>query len=418
LVSPEQLSAAAAQQRERFPTHLIGQVLVGMGLVAQEVVDAFVLEQVLDQLADLLDLPIEDAQFHPGRRIQQDVIAPTDFNELLVVACQRRAHRANVLAAVGGPQAVPALGAPGRGSGQTPLGPYDWALLCRVDGRRTITELARVCGFTVQESAQIVADLALTGLLVLPPPPEVPDEPLAEVVTLRPEAEPTEPLEPQWHFAGTAAGEPEPVGNLLAEFSAFVHDEPDLAAVPAAGLEPPEADESTLSGQAWPAVAADPDPGASTGEPTTVYDLGMDAIDGPLAPDPVEAHGSCTVEEPFEEPGPPDLAQQPGLPESPVPSVADVLPQDEPEPQSAAEPAPPVPSAADAPSAPGVGGARFPDGAPVAPPADAGYSDTSVFMRELSSLSDVPESEAAVVTRLVVPLTEQPKARKRRFWAF
>jgi hypothetical protein len=54
----------------------------------------------------------------------------------------------------------------------------------------------------------------------------------------------------------------------------------------------------------------------------------------------------------------------------------------------------------------------------VAPPTEAGFSDTSVFMRELSSLSDDPESEAEVVTRVVVPLTEQHKTKKRRFFGF
>ena len=41
-------------------------------------------------------------------------------------------------------------------------------------------------------------------------------------------------------------------------------------------------------------------------------------------------------------------------------------------------------------------------------------SDTTMFMRELSSLSDDPDKAEPVVTRLVVPLTEQP--RKRRLW--
>jgi hypothetical protein len=48
-------------------------------------------------------------------------------------------------------------------------------------------------------------------------------------------------------------------------------------------------------------------------------------------------------------------------------------------------------------------------------PAQEGYSDTREFMRELSSLSDDPEQPPPVVTRLVVPLTEQ--RTKRRFWS-
>ena len=54
------------------------------------------------------------------------------------------------------------------------------------------------------------------------------------------------------------------------------------------------------------------------------------------------------------------------------------------------------------------------------PPARADSSadsgpDTTAFMRELSSLSDDPDKTEPVVTRLVVPLTEQ--RRKRRPWS-
>jgi hypothetical protein len=405
LVTPDELSAAAAQQRERFPTHLIGHVLVGMGLVDQPVVEGFVLEQVLDQLADLLDLPIEESQFHPGRRIQQDVITPTEFGELLAVARQRRAHRARVLAAVGGPHAVPTLGSPGRGSVQTPLGPYDWALLCRVDGRRDITALARVCGFTVQESAQIVADLALTGLLVLPEPLEVPEEPLAPVVALRPEVEPDEPAEPQWHFDGTVAGEPEPVRDLLAEFSAFVHDGPEHSQT--TGSQAPGSPESGEPGGATVLTATGDGPDAVGQWPPPVYDLESAAKEDGRA----DASRISTDSEPGPGAGPEPLPEPPGAPDTP--GAAATVPEPAPGPDGILVGGLPETSGRSAPAS-----SVFPNGAPVAPPADAALSDTSVFMRELSSLSDDHEPEAEVVTRMVVPLTEHPKAKKRRFWGF
>ena len=235
LVSPEQLSAAAAEQRDRFPGHLIGQVLVGMGFVDAQVIDAFVRDQVRDQVADLLDLEVISAEFHPGRHVRQDIIEPTDIDQLLAVARENRDRRAEVLRRVGGAHVTPVLGPPGTGPAQTPLGPYDWALLCRVDGRRNLTELARVCGFTVVEAAQVVADLAMTGLLAIPAPAPEDDSTLAPVVTLHP---PAEPADPQWRFDGTDAGEPDPVaaaapdpppqrsGELLAEFGALLRDEP------------------------------------------------------------------------------------------------------------------------------------------------------------------------------------------------
>ena len=364
LVSPEQLSAAAAEQRERFPTHLIGQVLVAMGYVAAEVIEAFVHEQVLDQVADLLDLEVRSAAFHPGRRIQHDIIAPTAVDELLAVAMQRRAHRADVLAVVGGAHAVPLLGPPGQGSAQTPLGPYDWALLCRVDGRRDITELARVCGFTVQEAAQMVADLALTGLLVLPERADPGDEPLAEVVALRPGADDLQTPAPDWQFDGTDAGEPEPVGDLLAELSAFVHEEP----LTAAGPEPAP-------------MAAEPiDPPGVHGDP-------------PDAPVVVSIERAAEVAALAE---PPTGATEPHQLD-PNPATTGIGPSGTGDELASGPAEVPEPST-DVPAAAGP----------------EGYSDTREFMRELSSLSDDPEQPAPVVTRLVVPLTEQRP--KRRFW--
>ena len=399
LVSPEQLSTAAAAQRDRFPTHLIGQVLVGMGLVPPEVIDSFVREQVLDQVADLLDLPVSDASFHPGRRIQQDTIPPTDVDELLEIARQRRAHRCDVLASIGGPGVVPTLGPPGTGPAQTPLGPYDWALLCRVDGRRDVTELARVCGFTVQEAGQIVSDLALTGLLVVPPPAPIEQEPLAPVVELRPEDD-TEAPERDWQLEGAGVGEPEPVGDLLAEFSAFVHDGPEHAAAEPAGPGPLSAAEEPgpLSPIQPEVNAAEPEPqptaaSAPPPEPTRIAE----------APDPQPEHAlavaaatvattTIATPAPAADPGPTDLAE------------------------GRVDPAQPDRRAR---SGGAAEGSPFPAGAPVAPPASEAYSDASVFMRELSSLNDETEAEteapeAPAVTRLVVPLTEQ--RRKRRFW--
>jgi hypothetical protein len=376
LVSPEQLSAAAAEQRERFPTHLIGQVLVTMGYVPPEVIEAFVHEQVLDQVADLLDLDVQSAAFHPGRRIQHDIIAPTPVEDLLAVAMQRRAHRADVLTAVGGAHVVPQLGPPGQGAAQTPLGPYDWALLCRVDGRRDITELARVCGFTVQEAAQMVADLALTGLLVLPERADPGEEPLAEVVALRPGVTPASVPAPDWQFDGTDAGEPEPVGDLLAELSAFVHEEP-LAAGGPAPLP------MAVAPSGLPA-----DPVAVPSDPTIV-------ADDPADPTIVAAAPAIEV---VQVPAPTEPPASPAEPEQRAPEPAAASPDPI---GSSTEPVGDI--AGDSPAEES------------AVPAQEGYSDTREFMRELSSLSDDPEQPPPVVTRLVVPLTEQ--RTKRRFWS-
>jgi hypothetical protein len=388
LVSPEQLSAAAAAQRDRFPGHLIGQVLVGMGFVDAQVIDAFVRDQVRDQVADLLDLEVISAEFHAGRHVRQDIIEPTDINELLAVARENRDRRADVLDRVGGAHVTPVLGPPGTGPAQTPLGPYDWALLCRVDGRRDLTELARVCGFTVVEAAQVVADLAMTGLLAIPTPPPEDESALAPVVTLHPAAEPEDP---QWRFDGTDAGEPDPVAatlpdppperpsELLAEFGALLRDDP-------APVE----------------TAPDLSSAAEIASAVEVLDV-LVASDLPAAESPGEVEPATAEPEP----------QAPGLaqaePDPAAPALA--LVEQPPEPVLALVPTGPAPAL------------TLVDGSPpptlsVVTQAGAAQSDsqpdTTAFMRELSSLSDDPDKDEPVVTRLVVPLTEQ--RRKRRLW--
>ena len=372
LVSPEQLSAAAAAQRDRFPGHLIGQVLVGMGFVDAQVIDAFVRDQVRDQVADLLDLEVVGAEFHPGRHVRQDIIEPTDIDQLLAVARENRDRRADVLDRVGGAHVTPVLGPPGTGPAQTPLGPYDWALLCRVDGRRDLTELARVCGFTVVEAAQVVADLAMTGLLAIPTPPPEDESALAPVVSLHP---PAEPVDPQWRFDGTDAGEPDPIAaresreapvsspELLAEFGALLRDEPTVEPAPVepAAVAPAAAPTAAIPADVVPPVEA--------------------PVQAPVQESAPAAPALALVERPAE----PALSLVHAAPPAPLSLVDDSPPPD----LTVVDPR----------------GAGATDAQP----------DTTAFMRELSSLSDDPDKADPVVTRLVVPLTEN--RRKRRPWS-
>ncbi len=384
LVCPEQLSEAAAEQRERLHPPRIGEVLVARGYVSAEVVAAFVHEQVLDQLADLLDLEVLRARFHPGRRIRQDVIAPTPVEELLVAAHEWRARRRDALRRVGGPRVVPHLRPPGQGSTQTPLGPDDWALLCRVDGRRDITELARVCGFTLQQAARIVADLALTAVLLLPEPAPAQELDLAPVVALRRAPEP----DPQWEFAGTAAGEPEPLEagpaqpELPAPESARTHAAWPRSERPESPRPESEWPESEWPESEWPEPSGNESAQLATTPPGT-----------PQSPRPLLAEfGALLVDRPEGAPTT-QAGTDPVSAGAPRPPALSVVPQ-----VVEADP-PPAPSAATA----------MPVAAEPAPTGE----DTSVFMRELSSLSDDPDRDEPVVTRLVVPLTEERRRRRR-----
>ncbi len=439
LISPEQLSAAIAEQRRRLNDERIGEVLVRLGMVTSDVVDSFLVEQVHDQLADLLDLPLAAAVFHPGRRIRQDTIDPQAVEDLVVRARERRAQWTRVLAGVGGRGAIPRLGAQGRGNATTPLGPRDWTLLCRIDGRRDITELARVCGFTVMEAAQVVSDLTRAGLVVLPEgsAPD-PAEPLAKVLEMPRSEEAPEPQQgPGWSFEGTSIGEPDPAVAVPSATPAEEHGTHEPAPPPT------------------PAVADDPVPDASEWEWSAspllaeFRQIAGGASEG-ASPEPVPAPPTEQATPPTEQATPPtEQATPPGTsaprsheegtaPDGPAPTevVVDIPPStsespagspaesgtaaDEPAPDDEPEEVAPIP--ARAPSTEPPQPERAPLGAeePPAKPAPdearrpEAEADPALFMRELSSLSEQPESRGPTVTRQVVPLKE-PR-RKRRFW--
>ena len=367
LVSPEQLSAAAAEQRDRFPGHLIGQVLVGMGFVDAQVIDAFVRDQVRDQVADLLDLEVVSAEFHAGRHVRQDIIEPTDIDQLLAVARENRDRRADVLDRVGGAHVTPVLGPPGHRTRPDPAGPLRLGPAVprgrppgpdRAGPRLRVHRRGGGPGRRRPGDDRPAGDPHATA--------RGRRRALAPVVALHP---PTEPEDPQWRFDGTDAGEPDPVAA----------SHPDA---------PPGTVERAAGRVRCPAARR---PRPRGGRPRGP------GRGGPRRPSesPPDARADAAIPQSRSRRRPPWLwsSRRPSLPWHwcrPGPAPA-------PDPRGRLTPS-------------GAHGGRSLRGDRRL----TARSDTTAFMRELSSLSDDPDKAEPVVTRLVVPLTEH--RRKRRPW--
>ena len=76
---------------------------------------------------------------------------------------------------IGNPDTVPNLCDDLLGTRDVALRPTDWAVLCRVDGQRSLRSIADQAGFTTLEAAQVLAGLIAAGLVTVPethlPPP-------------------------------------------------------------------------------------------------------------------------------------------------------------------------------------------------------------------------------------------------------
>jgi hypothetical protein len=167
-LTPDALADALEIQRNELQGWRLGELLVHLGYVDREVVEAFVLEQLKDSITDLLDHPVAGWKFRKGRKTRQDVAPPTALATLLHDVETRRDAWQRVVDVTGGPDGIPFLASSSLASDDVVLDPNDWALLCKVDGERSITQLATDCGFTLFEAGSVVVHLVDAGLVEVP----------------------------------------------------------------------------------------------------------------------------------------------------------------------------------------------------------------------------------------------------------
>lgn len=197
---------AAVRTQQQHPQVGLGEALVRMGLITRADLESAHHEQICDDVATVLAWPDPEVIFHP---VTTGTTPPPGIpvDEVLSAATARGRQWQQLEASIGGLLAVPAP-ADGAPTGQPlSLAPADWAVLCRVDGQRTLAAIAEQTGLTRLEVGEVLQELVAAGLLSVTPPAERP-EPLARVIHLAepPPAPEPEPQPP----APTPAPDPEP----------------------------------------------------------------------------------------------------------------------------------------------------------------------------------------------------------------
>lgn len=188
-------SALAVQQQH--PQMRLGDVLVRMGLVQRHDVEAVAWGQLCDDVASMLRWQDATTTFTPA---SPDTLPPAGphVEDVLSAAADRGIQWQRVVRRIGGPDTVPSLCDECLGSKDTALRPTDWAVLCRVDGQRSLRSIADQAGFTILEAASILEGLLAAGLVVVPethlPPATDRPEPWPPATT--PEPAPAIPVAP------------------------------------------------------------------------------------------------------------------------------------------------------------------------------------------------------------------------------
>ena len=174
-LGPEALAEALEAQRTELQGWRLGELLVHLGYVDQPVVEDFVNEQVRASLSDLLPWRHATWKFRVNQKTREDVAPPVEVEALLAEIESRLDTLAEIDEVVHGPEAVPLLSAADTADAETEIDADAWSLLCKVDGVRNVSELARECGFTMYEAGQVVYTLVEAGLLEIEEPEHEPE---------------------------------------------------------------------------------------------------------------------------------------------------------------------------------------------------------------------------------------------------
>jgi hypothetical protein len=164
-LAPEALAEALDAQRTELQGWRLGELLVHLGYVDQPVVEAFVKEQANEALWDLLRWRDGRWKFRKNVKAREDVGPPMTVVELLESLRDRGYEWETISAVVHGPTAIPKLSTRGGGNTETTLDSDAWSMLCKIDGERSVADLARDCGYTLFEAGHVIVSLVRAGLV-------------------------------------------------------------------------------------------------------------------------------------------------------------------------------------------------------------------------------------------------------------
>jgi hypothetical protein len=164
-LAPEALSEALEAQRTELQGWRLGELLVHLGYVDQPVVEAFVNEQVAEALWDLLRWTEGTWKFRKNVKAREDVGPPMGVVQLLETLRERGYEWETISEVVHGPAAVPKLSTRGDTNSEMVLDNDAWSMLCKIDGERSVADLARDCGYTLFEAGHVIVSLVTAGLV-------------------------------------------------------------------------------------------------------------------------------------------------------------------------------------------------------------------------------------------------------------
>ncbi|HEV3473310.1 MAG TPA: DUF4388 domain-containing protein [Actinomycetota bacterium] len=383
----------------------LGAVLVRLGAVTAEQLEAAVRQQIEDAVFDLLRWELGEFDWQPAEEIDIEIPIRVSVENLIMEASRRLDEFEVIKRKIPSGDSVLGMAAtPPEGAVEINITPDEWRILVLVDGSRTVAQIGQMVGLDEFAAMRVLYGLVSAGLIELigesgsedeGETPAAAGEPVATVVAEEPAVEPepevVTPAAPEPEAEAVTGSEPvaeqEPVATFEPEpvAAADPNVEQDIPAEPLAEAEPlvtlDPLDSFTIAEDAPVVAAADAGqaPRESEMTPEEMEQFGITP-----AATTTDAWGETTGVESFDAPKPDELitetpetdpfladlfGEEAGAPAAPPAPADDLL--SEASPSSA--PAPPAPVAEEIPVS-------------SAPAGEAPVVDRASVVRELAGL--------------------------------
>jgi len=172
-ITPAQLREAQSRQRETPGSGRLGSVLLELGFVDRDTLDAVVREQIQDSVFDFFGWPDGEFEFTNDEVAEeQDTFVEMQVEDVIMESCRRIDELEFVLEQLGSLESVPRLA---RGPAVDELGEAvfsaeEWNCAVLVDGHRDVNTILLGCGYDRFYGAKVMQGLYQRGFITISPP--------------------------------------------------------------------------------------------------------------------------------------------------------------------------------------------------------------------------------------------------------
>ncbi len=169
-ITPAQLKAALAEQKKSPDAGRIGTILLELGFIDREGLEAVVREQIQDAAFNFFAWLDGEFEFTADEVVtDQDILVEMNVENVIMEGCRRIDEWELIFAQLGSLERIPHLAYDERVDerGEVTFTAEEWRVIVHVDGHADINTVLRECGLDRFHGAKVIYSLYSSGLVTV-----------------------------------------------------------------------------------------------------------------------------------------------------------------------------------------------------------------------------------------------------------